>query len=73
MSARKYNTLGNVLYIIDRKGKVYINEHGKVKRSTTDFYYEIATNTSAHWHWDGNNYSTRADAMNKIKQLAGVK
>lgn len=71
MSSRKYKTLNNVLYIIDRKGKVYL-ERGKVKRSKTEFYYELATNTGTFWTWDSNSYDTRTDAMNKIKRLAGI-
>jgi hypothetical protein len=71
MSARKYKTLGNVLYIIDRKGKTYL-ERGKVKRSTTEFYYELATNTGTFWAWDSTSYDTRAQAMNKVKKLAGT-
>lgn len=71
MSARKYNTLNGVLYIIDRKGRVYL-ERGKVKRSKTEFYYELAVNTGQFWSWDSNSYENRADAMNKVKQLAGV-
>jgi len=71
MSARKYNTLGNVLYVIDRRGKLYL-ERGRVKRSTTEFYYEIMTNTSGRWLSDDNKYPTRADGMAVIKRLAGV-
>jgi hypothetical protein len=72
MSARKYNTLGNVLYIIDRKGALYINEYGKVKRSTTDFYYELMVNFGGYWKSIDYKYIKRSDAMQKLKTLAGV-
>jgi len=68
MSARKYNTLGNVLYIIDRKGNLYL-ERGKIKRSTIEYHYELSLNTGSYWHTDNNKYATRSEAMNKVKEL----
>ncbi len=68
MSARKYNTLNNVLYIIDRRGKVYINEFGKVKRSKTEYHYELMLNTGGNW-FSTDRYSTRSEAMDRVRQL----
>jgi hypothetical protein len=68
MSARKYKTLGNVLYIIDRRGKPYL-ERGKVKRSTTEFYYTLQYWNGNYWAWGSKDYDKRSEAMDEVKSL----
>jgi hypothetical protein len=71
MTARKYKTLGNIYYVIDRKGKLYI-DNGKVKRSKDNYYYELTVNINGYWTSYSDKYTNRADAMAKIKELAGI-
>lgn len=73
MASRKYNTLNNVNYVIDRRGKLYLNEYGRIKRSTTEFYYEVATSVNGgYWEHNLNNYTTRKEAMDFVKSLVRI-
>jgi hypothetical protein len=70
MGYRKHKTLGNVLYVLDRRGNVYINEHGKVKRSKTEYHYELMTNKTGRWQ-DSGSYTSSREATDKLKIIAG--
>jgi len=69
MQALKYDTLGNIRYRIDRRGKLYMDGR-KIRRSKNEFYYEVTTSINGnYWKFNDNKYTTRKLAMEYIKSL----
>lgn len=69
MASLKFLTLGNINYRIDRRGKLYLDS-GRVKRSKSEFYYEVAVSVNGnYWQHDHNQYETRKQAMAAVNSL----